>query len=159
MTDALFLTILVDALERRDDATADVAGAYLNAFMPNYVIMRFTGKMADILCEVNPKFCSFVVKEGKLQALYLRLNKALYECVKSALLWYELFTELLVALGFKLNPYNPCVANAEINGKQCTVVWYVDDNKVSHVDPSVVSNVIKNQGQVWQDDSDKGKDP
>lgn len=91
--------------------------------------------------------------------MYLRLNKALYECVKLALLWYELFTELLVALGFKLNPYNPCVSNVKINGKQCTIVWYVDDNKVSHVDPSVVSNVIKNQGQVWQDDSDKGKDP
>ena len=29
-----------------------------------------------------------------------------------------------------------------INGKQCTIVWYVDDNKVSHVDPEVVSEVI-----------------
>ena len=29
-----------------------------------------------------------------------------------------------------------------INGKQCTIVWYVDDNKVSHVDEDVVTNVI-----------------
>ena len=30
-----------------------------------------------------------------------------------------------------------------INGKQCTIVFYVDDNKVSHEDPEVVSKVIQ----------------
>ena len=30
-----------------------------------------------------------------------------------------------------------------INGEQCTIVWYVDDNKVSHEDPSVVDEVIE----------------
>ena len=30
-----------------------------------------------------------------------------------------------------------------IDGKQCTVVWYVDDNKVSHVDPDVVTSVLE----------------
>ena len=34
------------------------------------------------------------------------------------------------------------MTNKEINGKQCTIVWYVDENKVSHVDPEVVSKVI-----------------
>ena len=29
-----------------------------------------------------------------------------------------------------------------VDGKQCTVVWYVDDNKISHVDPKVVDKVI-----------------
>ena len=29
-----------------------------------------------------------------------------------------------------------------INGKQCTIVWYVDDVKVSHVDETVVSDII-----------------
>ncbi|KAG7370681.1 hypothetical protein IV203_019251 [Nitzschia inconspicua] len=45
-------------------------------------------------------------------------------------------------MGFELNPYDPCVANKMIDGKQCTVVWYVDDNKISHVDPQVVTDVI-----------------
>ena len=30
-----------------------------------------------------------------------------------------------------------------INGKHCTVVWYVDDNKVSHEDAQVVTDVIE----------------
>jgi hypothetical protein len=35
------------------------------------------------------------------------------------------------------------VANKKINGKQCTIVWHVDDLKVSHVDPKVVTAVLE----------------
>ena len=45
-------------------------------------------------------------------------------------------------MGFKLNPYDRCVANKMINGKQCTIAWYVDDNKISHADPDVVTSVL-----------------
>jgi Reverse transcriptase (RNA-dependent DNA polymerase) len=74
--------------------------------------------------------------------LYLRLTKALYGCVCSALLWYELFANTLKDMGFELNPYDAGVANKIINGTQCTIVLYIDDNKISHVDPNVVSEVI-----------------
>jgi hypothetical protein len=47
--------------------------------------------------------------------LYLKLIKALYGCVKLALLWYELFAGTLIKLGFELNPYDMCVANKVIN--------------------------------------------
>ena len=46
-------------------------------------------------------------------------------------------------MGFELNPYHLCVANANIDGKQCTVCWYVDDNNIIHVEPKVVNKVIK----------------
>ncbi len=41
--------------------------------------------------------------------------------------------------GFKLNPYDPCVANKTVNGKQMTVCWHVDDLKVSHMDPAEIT--------------------
>ena len=75
--------------------------------------------------------------------LYLQLLKALYECVQSALLWYNLFTNILQEAGFVLNPYNAYVTNKTINKKQCMIVWYVNDNKISHVDHEAVSNTIK----------------
>jgi hypothetical protein len=59
-----------------------------------------------------------------------------------ALLWYDLFTSNLKEMGVKLNPYDPCVANATIEGKQCTLAWYIDDTKISHVNPDVVTRVI-----------------
>jgi hypothetical protein len=45
-------------------------------------------------------------------------------------------------LGFEVNPCDWCVANKTINGKQCTILWHVDDLKISQVDPAVVTNVI-----------------
>ena len=29
-----------------------------------------------------------------------------------------------------------------IDGKQCTILWHVDDLKISHVDPAAVTTVI-----------------
>ena len=45
-------------------------------------------------------------------------------------------------MGFKVNDYDICVANKMVNGKQCTITWYVDDLKVSHVDPKVVDDMV-----------------
>ena len=58
------------------------------------------------------------------------------------MLWYTLYTEKWIDLGFVLNPYDQCVANKLINGKQCTVAWHVDDNKISHEDKNVVTEII-----------------
>ena len=77
------------------------------------------------------------------KVLYVQLNKALYGCVQSSLLWYELYLSTLKDVGFELNLYDQCVGNANIEGKQCTVFWYVDDNKISHVDTKVVDKVIE----------------
>ena len=63
--------------------------------------------------------------------------------MKSALLWYRLFHDTLQDLGFILNPYDPCAANAQIKGSQCTIVWYVDDNKIPHKDQTVVNDIIQ----------------
>jgi hypothetical protein len=46
-------------------------------------------------------------------------------------------------MGFKLNPYDLCVANSQIKGKQCTIAWYVDHNIILHVDDTVVTDIIE----------------
>ena len=51
----------------------------------------------------------------------------------------NLSTFLVDELGFAKNEYDLCVANKVIDGKQCTVIWHVDDLKISHVDPKVVA--------------------
>ena len=57
--------------------------------------------------------------------LYLKVARAIYGCIESALAWYNMFTEILMDMGFTLNPYDKCVANKMINGKQCTIVAVV----------------------------------
>jgi len=54
--------------------------------------------------------------------LYVRVLKAIYGMIESALRWYELFSSTLTDMGFIINPYAKCTANEIINGSQCTVI-------------------------------------
>ena len=44
-------------------------------------------------------------------------------------------------MGFVLNPYDTCVANKNIEGKQCTIGYYVDDNVATHDSSTVLREV------------------
>ena len=50
-------------------------------------------------------------------------------------MFYKKLRKDLEGYGFVINPYDPCVANAMINGPQMMVTWHVDDLKNSHKDP------------------------
>jgi len=50
--------------------------------------------------------------------LYIQLKKALYGTLQAALLIWQLLSKTLVEWVFKLNEYDPCVANKMINSKQ-----------------------------------------
>jgi hypothetical protein len=52
-------------------------------------------------------------------------------------------------VGFELNPYESCVANKQINGQKCTIIWHVDDLKISPMDDKVVSEMITRIEQVF----------
>jgi hypothetical protein len=66
----------------------------------------------------------------------------LYGTLRAALLFWRDLAKTLESYGFIINPYDRCVANIMIDGSQCTVVWHVDDLKISHKDPEVVLMVI-----------------
>jgi hypothetical protein len=52
--------------------------------------------------------------------------------------YYKKFCKDIESIGFKVNPYHPCVANGIVNGKQHIVSWHVDHGlKSSHVDSKV----------------------
>ena len=141
--ESVLLTALIDTVEDWHVVVADVTGTYLNADMDDFVLIRLSGEDVDMMCDANPAYEDFITKDNGKKTLFLQLKKALYGCVKSALLWYRLFRDTLQDLGFILNPYDPCVANANIKGSQCTIVWYVDDNKISHKDQAVVDDLVQ----------------
>ena len=72
------------------------------------------------------------------------MDKALYGTMQAALIWWKRLSSYLIKkLGFTTNPYDECVVNTSINGKQCTIGWYVDDIKKSHVDNEVVEQIYR----------------
>ena len=42
----------------------------------------------------------------------------------------------------KINSYDRCVANKVIEVTQCNIAWYVDDNRLLHKHPEVISDII-----------------
>ena len=81
-------------------------------------------------------------KDGK-PILYVRLLKALYGCLRSALLFYRKLRTDLENMGFKVNPYDPCVPNRIVCGTQQSIVWHVDDLKLSHLIPRENTKIIQ----------------
>jgi hypothetical protein len=48
----------------------------------------------------------------------------------------------LTKQGYKINPYDGCVANKVIKGKQITICFHVDDCKISHESSKVIGDTI-----------------
>jgi hypothetical protein len=143
-TESVFLTCAVEAHEGRDVATVDLPGAFMQADMDDTVYMRIDGTMAELLIQIDPKKYGPCVQYIRGKAvLYVRLKKALYGTLKAALLFWKRLTSQLHTWGFETNPYDPCVANKIIDGTQCTIVWHVDDLKISHSKASVVTDMIE----------------
>jgi hypothetical protein len=145
-TEALFLTSLIDAEEEQKVVTVNIPGAFMHADVDELVHMRLSGPMAELLVRVDPaKDQKYVVKDRKgNDTLYVESTKALYGTCQAALLfWKNLSAFLINELGFTLNKYDKCVANKMIDGKQCTIIWHVDDLKMSHVNGEVLEKIIK----------------
>jgi hypothetical protein len=142
--EALMLTCVIDAIEGRGVATVDIPGAFMQSEMKGDVYIKLEGVMAEVIMKLDPKkYKKYVVQEGGQDAIYVKLTKALYGTLQAALLFWQNLSSKLQEWGFEINPYDFCVANKDINGKQCTISWHVDDLKISHVDPKAVTSVIK----------------
>jgi hypothetical protein len=85
----------------------------------------------------------YLVTEGKSVVIYVELLKALYGTMQAARLFWEKLSKQLIEWGYVINPYDRCVANKMINGNPCTVVWHVDDLKISQKDTQVVDAFIQ----------------
>ena len=124
------------------------------------IIMKIRGAMVDMLIEIDPNYKNYVVYENGRRILYVHILRAIYGMLMSGLLFYKKFRASIEAIGYEVNPYDPCVANKQINGKQHTISWHVDDLKSSHVDPKVNDDfhkwLQKEHGQVKEVTAHRG---
>jgi hypothetical protein len=132
-TESVFITAVIDAHKGQDMACFDIPGAFLHANSDEDITMVLKGRLAELMVQVAPNlYRKYISVDRKGTAiLYVKMQKAMYGLLKGALLFYRKLVEDLESNGFKLNPYDPCVANKTVNGKQMTVCWHVDDLKVS----------------------------
>ena len=122
---------MIDGYEHRKVMTLDIPGAFLQTDIDEKIHIRLDGPLVDLLIKVEPSYQSFVCHERGQCVIYTCLNKVLYGTLQAAMLFWKQLTQFVtVDLGFTINPYDLCVANKMIDGKQCTILWHVNDIKI-----------------------------
>ena len=97
--------------------------------------MVLKGRLEELLVNIYPNICcKYAVIEKGMKVFYVRLKTYLYRLLWSALLFYLKLVTYLKNDSFGLNPYNPCLANKLVNEEIITVVWHIDELRVSHKD-------------------------
>ena len=96
--ESIMMTAVIDAHEGHDVMCANIPNAFIQANMPEldegdeWVIMKITGVLVDMLVQLNPElYGKYVVYKKGRKVLYVRVLKAIYGMLKAALLWYNKF--------------------------------------------------------------------
>ena len=183
-TDSVMITCAIEASNHCDVATIDLPGAFLHTDNDEDTIMLLRGKLAELLVQIDPTiYRKYVTTSAKGEPLlYVRLQKAIYGLLRSALLFYRKLAQQLIDFGFEINPYDPCVATKMVptdshtelaaraihhrfapkDGSQPLVIepaycqiatWHVDDLKLSHIDPRVNDAFIEHFKNLYNRDS------
>ena len=132
--EGVMITSTIVAQKERDVTIIDIPSAFLHALTDEEIYMLLRGPIAELMVMVDPSwYYQYITYNSKGQALlYVITNKTLYGLLKSTLQFYKKFRSDIEAYGFKVNPYNPCVAKTDLDSHQMTVTWHVDDLKVSN---------------------------
>ena len=103
-------------------------------------------------------YAKYATKDSKGQTiLYIHLLNTLYGIMKAALLFYQHFIGNITTIGFKINPYDPCIMNKFVKGNQLMIMWHIDNLKVSHHNAYIVTHMAcwlkKTYQQIFSDGS------
>ena len=144
-TTSIFLLAQIAATEGRDITTIDIGSAYLNAHMPKtdpskLVFMRISKEVSQIMANIDNTFTRYVNADG---TLVVELDRALYGCIESALLWFRELSGFLMRKGFSTNPYDICVMNKTFKTGRATIGIYVDDILLTCSHPSIADKIIQ----------------
>ena len=85
--EGMFASLLIGAYEGRQLISYDVPGAFLQAMMSDdkLVLLKMKGRIAEMMCEVNPEYEKNLRKDNGKTVLYHKVVRAIYGCIESAL--------------------------------------------------------------------------
>jgi hypothetical protein len=150
---SVLMCLTIAAAERRKVCVIDIGGAYLNADRSceegDEIIMELEPIIVKILAKIAPDIVPYVDQKGRM---LVKLNKAMYGTLDAAKIWYEKLTGVLGDMGYTANTVDACVFNKMVNGKQCTILVYVDDLLVTCELQEGVDEVLEQLQAAFADD-------
>ena len=125
LTESILLLAGLDATEERDVMVIDIPNVFIQTPLPptkERIVMKVKGVLVDWLIELDAAaYSTYVVMERGVKTLYLVLERAIYSMLVASMIWHRKFKKDLEGIGFKFNPFDPCVANRMVDGSQHTI--------------------------------------
>ncbi len=108
------------------------------------MVVRIRGPLVDILVSSAPDVYGPYMSTNKAdqKVLLVQCLNAVYRTMLAALLYCKKFVKSLTKQGCKINPYNGCVANKVVKGKQVMICFHINGCKISHQSSAVIDNTI-----------------
>ena len=133
-TESIFCIAAIASAEKRKIMTFDIGAAFVKSDMKGVVYIYLNKFVANIVCDMDPAYKKFLLKDGRL---IVKLDKALYGCIEAAKLWYDNISAFFISVKYFVNQRDVCVFNrTSKSGKQSTIVLHVDDGLATCVDMS-----------------------
>jgi hypothetical protein len=138
---------IIDAQEVRDITVVNILNAFVQTRVENEKDMAFIkirGILVEILVEIAPDVYKPHISRDKkgVKQLLVQFQNAFYGTMVASLLYYRKFVKSFTDIDFTINPYNPCMANKKIEGRQMNICFHVDDCKLSHHKKKVMDSMI-----------------
>ena len=107
-TDGVIITSNIEEHEGRYVAVSGLPNAFLSANNSEKTLVLLKGNLAELMVQIYPQmYQKYITTSSKGDPmLYVRLSKALYGLLQSALLFYRKLRTELEDIGFAVNPYD-----------------------------------------------------
>jgi hypothetical protein len=116
-------TCIIASAQERHVATADITGASLEANMKSKIFMKFNDELTSIIVELFPRYAPFVSNA----CITVQLDRALYGCIESALMWYKEVSFFLISIGYSQSCEDACFFFKGEGPEKTHVVVFIDD--------------------------------
>ena len=106
--------------------------------------INIRGILVDMLLDIAPYvYEQYVTTDSKwINQLINQCMNAIYGTIVASILYYCKFYKMFKLNTLKMNPYYPCVSKRLVNGSRQSILFHVDDCKLSHNDPKVNESFI-----------------
>ena len=95
----MLMLLTIDATEKRDVAIVDIPRAFIQAKVNDVLHLKMEGRLAKLLVKLDPKlYRKFLSVDNGRSIMYVKLKKALYRTLQSAILFWKTLTSKLVSL-------------------------------------------------------------
>jgi hypothetical protein len=139
--------VIKNALKDQDIAVINISNAFVQTVFKDeehHAIVHIRGPLVDFLVSIAPDVYGPYIKTNKAgqKVVLVQCLNAVYGTMVAALLYYRKFVKSLMKQGYNINPYDGCVVNKVVKGKQVTICFHIDDYKISHKSSGVIDDTI-----------------